>query len=116
MLHSSAEERARRFCCYHSEAPHALRAHPRPEHVLPAAVVAGVVGVPPNDSGFPLTATRSFEGWVRGSMSLACYHFVNERKYFSFLDPLPTDRPDTGTDVILATPVDTHTGTKAGVA
>lgn len=88
MLHSSAEERVRRMCAFYDEAPHARRAHPRPDHILPAAVCVGAVSVPPNDSGWPLVSECIHYSWVRDTMSLACYKWTNPRRYFSFLDPL----------------------------
>lgn len=65
------------MCNFYAEAPHARRAHPKPDHIMPAAVIAGVVAVPANDSGWALCGEREFSGWIRETMSLACYKFTN---------------------------------------
>jgi aromatic ring-opening dioxygenase catalytic subunit (LigB family) len=94
MLIEDADERCRRISAFYDEAPHATAAHPTPEHILPAAVVAGAVALPPNDSGNPLAAKEIYDGWIRGSMSLACYRFDNVRR--TFFDGVfnASDRPE----------------------
>jgi hypothetical protein len=95
MLHEDPEERCRRWSVMYGEAPHARIAHPTPEHILPAAVVAGAVALPPNDSGNPLAGKEVYGGWIRGCMSLACYRYDNVRR--AFFDGVfdAGDRPET---------------------
>ncbi len=85
----SNDDRRARLLAYRTEAPHAARAHPRPEHFMPAVVAAGAARL--DDDGTAEAYGRVDIGrlvhsaWVRGCFSLASYMFESKDESFKGL-------------------------------
>ncbi len=86
----SHEERISRLSNYKLQAPHIAKAHPRPEHLMPAMVAAGAAYIAPEDEAV-IKFDRVCKGrlmhtsWVRDSVSLAGYLFESTDSSFEGL-------------------------------
>lgn len=65
LLNSTPDDRRKRLIAWAQQAPHARKAHPREEHLLPLLVCVGAAG-----SG---AMSKRWAGWPAGHMSLASY-------------------------------------------